>query len=139
MLTCTLETKPYPTFWACTDKVSLQYDPHQQLRSEAKSALEICQDLEQKGQLAVFSKDTAWLYKTAYNLGIEGISMWDDTYLIIECFSVAISVSTRCGIEPGLIIRAVDEGLSKAPRCFGGPYHAEADGSRHTCDSMWEW
>ncbi|KAJ9108211.1 hypothetical protein QFC20_003575 [Naganishia adeliensis] len=67
-----------------------------------RQALEICQDVEQRGQLSVYSKDTAWLYKTAYNLGIEGISMWDDTDLIIECFSVAVSLMKVYRKLPGI-------------------------------------
>jgi hypothetical protein len=61
--------------------------------SSTQLALEICRDLESKGELAVYSKDAAWLYKTAYNLAIEGISTWDDTNLIVECFDVAVDVS----------------------------------------------
>jgi hypothetical protein len=75
-------------------------------------AAEICRKLREAGQLVVYSKDLAWLYKTAYNLAIQGMSSWEDTTSILECFGVAVDVSrNHLSSDAILNIFLVDEDL----------------------------
>ncbi|KAJ9115466.1 hypothetical protein QFC22_005224 [Naganishia vaughanmartiniae] len=55
-------------------------------------AVEICRKLQEAGQLVVYAKDCAWLYKTAYNLALQGLSSWENTDSILTCFEVAVDL-----------------------------------------------
>ncbi|KAJ9094940.1 hypothetical protein QFC21_005732 [Naganishia friedmannii] len=57
-----------------------------------QQAVEICRKLQEASQLVVYAKDCAWLYKTAYNLAIQGMSSWENTDSILACFGVAVDL-----------------------------------------------
>ena len=58
-------------------------------------ALDICRKLESQGDLASHAKDTAWLYKSLFNLSLDGLNRWSETEHIVEGFTVAVEVSAR--------------------------------------------
>ncbi|GHJ83681.1 hypothetical protein NliqN6_0083 [Naganishia liquefaciens] len=57
-----------------------------------KQALDICRKLESQGDLALHAKDTAWLYKSLFNLSLDGLNRWSETEHIVEGFTVAVEM-----------------------------------------------